>query len=177
MPLSVSIVAPRRAFPLLCRVAPVLAALPLTVQAQQTVPDAVAVPGSSAVLTVHAVGAQVYECSADAQRKLAWRFREPIATLLVDGRTVGRHYAGPTWELADGSRIAAKLAGTAPGRTPEDIPWLKLDPATPGTGQLASVRAIQRINTSGGALSGPCETSGALRPVPYVSDYVFLAGG
>src|SRR3954451_3804544 len=83
MPLPDRIVSPRRAVAPLCRVAVFLAALPLAAQAQQIVPDAIAVPGSSAVLTVHAVGAQVYECVADADRKLAWRFREPIATLMA----------------------------------------------------------------------------------------------
>src|SRR2546421_10876903 len=37
-------------------------------------------------------------------------FREPIATLLLDGKTVGRHYAGPNWEHADGSAVVAKVA-------------------------------------------------------------------
>jgi Protein of unknown function (DUF3455) len=177
MTLSTSVFALCRALTPRWRMALLIAVLPASVQAQQALPDAIAVPGRSAALTVHAVGAQIYECVADAERKLAWRFREPVATLLVEGRTVGRHYAGPNWELADGSRITGKLAGTAPGRTADDIPWLKLDAATPGTGQFAPVRAIQRINTRGGALSGACETAGMLRPVPYASDYVFLAGG
>ena len=43
------------------------------------------------------------------------RFREPIATLLADGKTVGRHYAGPNWEHSDGSAVAAKVAGNVPG--------------------------------------------------------------
>ena len=50
------------------------------------------------MLTLHAEGAQVYECKAGSDGKLAWAFREPIATLLLDGKTVGRHYAGPNWE-------------------------------------------------------------------------------
>jgi Protein of unknown function (DUF3455) len=54
-------------------------------------------------------------------------FREPVATLLLDGRTVGRHYAGPHWEMADGSIIQGKVAGRAPGVTAADIAWLKLD--------------------------------------------------
>ena len=58
--------------------------------------------------------------------KLGWRFREPIATLLVEGKTVGRHYAGPRWELADGSAVAGKLESKADGATPSDIPWLTL---------------------------------------------------
>ena len=68
-------------------------------------PDAIAAHGETLVATVHAVGAQVYECKADASGKLVWQFREPIATLLDDGKTVGRHYAGPHWEMADGSTV------------------------------------------------------------------------
>ena len=57
------------------------------------------------MLTLHAEGAQVYECKADSDGKLAWQFREPVATLILDGKTMGRHFAGPSWELADGSSL------------------------------------------------------------------------
>jgi hypothetical protein len=53
--------------------------------------------------------------------------REPIATLIVDGKTVGRHYAGSNWELTDGSAIVGKA--DAPGKDASDIPWLKLHSA------------------------------------------------
>src|SRR3954465_3906909 len=78
--------------------------------AADPLPDAVAAPGETVVLSVHAEGAQVYECKAGTDGKLAWAFREPIATLLSDGKTIGRHYAGPNWEHADGSAVAAKAA-------------------------------------------------------------------
>jgi hypothetical protein len=78
-------------------------------------PAAIAAPGEATVATFHAEGAQVYECKAGADGKLAWQFREPIATLFLDGKTVGRHYAGPNWEQMDGSAVTAKAAGNAPG--------------------------------------------------------------
>jgi Protein of unknown function (DUF3455) len=65
-------------------------------------------PGETVVFSVHAVGAQVYDCKAGEGGKLAWQLREPIATLIQDGETVGRHYKGPTWEHADESRIRGK---------------------------------------------------------------------
>ena len=65
--------------------------------ASAQVPPAIAAPGETVVATLHAEGAQVYECKAGADGKLAWAFREPIATLLLDGMTVGRKYAGPNW--------------------------------------------------------------------------------
>ena len=90
------------------------------------VPDAIAVPGEVLVTTLHAAGAQVYECKADSAGKLVWQFREPIATLFMAGKTVGRHYAGPNWEMTDGSAVRGKVAAQSPGATPDDIPLLRL---------------------------------------------------
>jgi hypothetical protein len=141
----------------------------------QTLPDAIAAPGETVVLTVHAEGAQVYECKAGADGKLAWAFREPIATLLVDGKTIGRHYAGPNWEHIDGSAVVGKAAGNAPGATADDIAWLKLQvTASRGSGVLTGVTTVQRINTKGGKLDGACDKAGSFKSAPYSADYVFL---
>jgi len=143
--------------------------------AQTPVPAAIAAPGETIVLTVHAEGAQVYECKTGADGKLAFAFREPIATLIVDGKTGGRHYAGPNWEHSDGSAVTAKAAGNAPGATSDDIPWLKLEvTANRGSGALSNVTTVQRINTKGGKLEGPCEKAGTFKSAPYAADYVFL---
>ena len=48
------------------------------------VPDAIAAPGEIPVTSVHAVGAQVYECQYSPAGKLVWQFREPVATLLIE---------------------------------------------------------------------------------------------
>ena len=85
-------------------------------------PNPIAAPGETAVLTLHAEGAQVYECKAGADGKLAWAFREPIATLIADGKTVGRHFAGPGWEYSDGSAVVGKVVGNAPGARPATSP-------------------------------------------------------
>jgi len=139
------------------------------------VPNSIAAPGETVVLKVHAEGAQVYECKASPDAKLAWQFREPIATLVVDGNTVGRHYAGPNWELADGSAIVGKVVGDAPGTDASDIPWLKLNVVTQrGNGTLTGVTTVQRINTQGGKLNGACDQAGKLRAMPYAADYIFL---
>jgi hypothetical protein len=138
-------------------------------------PPAIAAPGGTPVATFHAEGAQIYECKAGADGKLGWAFREPIATLLFDGKTVGRHYAGPTWEDADGSAVIGKVVGKAPGATANDIAWLKLDVASRrGSGQLSNVTTVQRINTKGGAARGACDRAGGFLSVPYSADYVFL---
>lgn len=152
-----------------------LAALSLPVPAANSeTPDAIAAPGETLVATFHAQGAQVYECKPDASGHLAWQFREPIATLLEGGRTVGRHYAGPHWELGDGSVVAGKVVARAPGASPNDIALLKLDvTGRRGAGQLSDITTIQRLNTAGGAAEGPCQTAGALMSVPYAADYAF----
>jgi hypothetical protein len=138
------------------------------------VPDAIAATGETLVTTVHAQGAQVYECQFNAFGDLAWQFREPIATLLVKGKTVGRHYAGPTWEMSDGSVITATVAGRAQAASMWDIPMLKLTTATRrGSGQLDEVTTVQRINTSGGVADEPCPYPGAYLSVPYTADYAF----
>ena len=139
------------------------------------VPPSIAAPGETAVATFHAEGAQVYECKAAADGKLAWSFREPIATLILDGKTIGRHYAGPNWEHMDGSAVTAKAAGSAPGKTASDIQWLKLEvTANRGSGTLSGVTTVQRINTVGGVFTGTCDKTGALHSAPYSADYVFL---
>ena len=141
-------------------------------------PDAISAPGETLVARIHAQGAQIYDCKADASGKLAWQFREPIATLVVDGKTVGRHYAGPSWELTDGSAVTGKVAGRAPSATPRDIPLLKLEVASSrGAGMLTGVTTIQRINTKGGVAEGSCDAAGALLSVPYSADYAFLKKG
>ena len=146
-----------------------------TVAAETALPDAIAAPGATVALSVHAEGAQVYECKVGADGKPAWAFREPIATLFADGKTVGRHYAGPNWESSDGSAVVGKAVGNAPGATASDIPWLKLDVVSSrGNGVLSGVTTVQRINTSGGKLEGACDKAGTFKSAPYSADYVFL---
>ena len=76
--------------------------------ASAQIPAAIAAAGATPVATFHAEGAQIYECKAGADGKLGWVFREPIATLLLDGKTVGRHYAGPTGRMPMAAPSSAK---------------------------------------------------------------------
>jgi hypothetical protein len=143
--------------------------------AQTPLPDAIAAPGETVVLTLHAEGAQVYECKAGADGKLSWMFREPVATLLLDGKTVGRHTAGPTWEHSDGSAVTGKAVCNVFGATPNDIPWLILEVTSHrGSGILDGVTTVLRINTQGGKLDGACDGAGKFQSAPYSADYVFL---
>jgi hypothetical protein len=146
--------------------------------AETPLPESIAAPGETVVLTVHAEGAQVYECKLGADGKLAWAFREPIATLFADGKTVGRHSAGPSWEHGDGSAVVGKAIGNAPGASANDIFWLKLAVVSArGSGVLSGVTTVQRINTSGGKLEGACDKAGTFKSAPYSAEYVFLRKG
>jgi hypothetical protein len=161
--------------PLLSVVA--LAAL-LSGETHAQVPPAIAAPGQNIVTTLQAEGAEVYECKAGPDKKLVWQAREPIASLLLDGKTAGRHYAGPKWELADGSAVIAKAVADSPGATPNDIPLLKFEVTSQrGDGGFYGVTTVQRINTKGGVTQGPCDSAGTYQSVPYSADYVFLGNG
>jgi hypothetical protein len=148
------------------------------------VPSSIAVHGDTLVVTLHAEGAEIYECEVDEHKRFAWRPREPIATLTLDGDTVGRHYVGLRWghvddsklrwEYVDGSVVQARIVASTAGAYANDIPWLKMDVvAQTGGGVLYGVTTVQRINTRGGMASGACGPAGSFLSVPYSADYVF----
>jgi len=159
-------------------VVPSLAAVTIVVLATPALggmPNAIAAPGHVPIATVHGEGAQIYECKANAGGRLAWQFREPIATLMLNDKTVGHHSAGPAWAFNDGSAITGRITASAPGATRRDIPWLRLDvTGHSGNGELSDATTVQRINTRGGAMAGSCRQPGAFLSVPYAADYVFL---
>ena len=143
--------------------------------ASAEVPESIAAPGTAQIALIHAQGAQIYECKADETGRLAWQFREPVAALIEGGRTIGRHYGGPSWQLDDGSLITAKVTGRAPGATTGDIPLLRLAVVSnSGPGRLAGATTIQRLNTKGGVAHGSCSQRGDLLSVPYAADYAVL---
>jgi uncharacterized protein DUF3455 len=153
-------------------------------QASAEMPSAIAGRDGTVITTLHAEGAQVYECKPDPgktqseDRSLTWQFREPIATLIVGGRSIGRHYAGPNWQHMDGSVVKGKVIASAPGATSRDIPWLELELAEHGSeGIFSAATTVRRINTKGGVAHGPCEREGDYLSVPYSADYVFVRGG
>jgi hypothetical protein len=148
--------------------------------AADPIPVALAAPGTVPVLTAHAEGEQVYDCKAGGtDGKLVWTFREPKATLIAEGKIVGKHYAGPSWELNDGSAVVGKAVASAPGKTNSDVAWLKLEVTTHrgNGGTFADVTTVQRINTVGGKLDGACDRAAETRAMPYTADYVFLRKG
>ncbi len=165
-----------------CRVFGALAAcVVLGACATARTPAVIAAPASfdldhlKPLLIDHGVGVQIYQCKRGDDDRLTWTFREPLATLIHDGKTVGRHYAGPVWSFNGGEEIVGKVLETAPGATANDIPLLRLEVvAHRGDGPLQTARQVWRVNTQGGALSGPCPSDGMLQLQTYSADYVFL---
>ena len=127
------------------------------------------------ILVVHGAGAQTYECKANDTAATMWVFREPVATLILGGGTIGHHYVGPTWELTNGEVVKGRQSAAAPGATPSNVALLKLDIVEHrGTGILEDAKLVMRLTTRGGVLKGACPTAGELRAEPYSADYVFL---
>ena len=143
-------------------------------------PEAVRVPaGQKQMMSTWATGEITYECreKAGMAGQHEWAFVGPVATLYGgDKKMVGKYYAGPTWEAADGSKVTGKQVAIAPA-TPGSIPLqlVKAEPAM-GQGAMTGVSYIQRLNTKGGvAPSVACDAmgKGKRQVVAYEADYVF----
>jgi hypothetical protein len=129
---------------------------------------------------VPATGVQIYDCapSKSDPSKFEWTFRAPEAQLFDKaGRTVGKHYAGPTWEGNDGSKVVGEVKGRDDGPDKTAIPWLLLvTKSASGGGTFGRTQAIQRVNTVGGiAPASGCsaDTKGKEARVPYKAIYYF----
>src|SRR5574342_445076 len=79
-------------------------------QTMPQVPEALKAPATQVLLLeTQAVGVQIYECKASKEdpTRFEWVFKAPEAELFDSaGKKIGKHYAGPTWELNDGSKVA-----------------------------------------------------------------------
>jgi len=153
--------------------------LSLLIVAQQ-VPQQLQPPANEQLLLqVHAKGDQIYTCKADAAQS-SWTLKAPDAQLVDDkGKPFGKHFAGPSWEANDGSRVTGKAVANAPSPDADSIPWLLVNiVAHEGTGVLSRATTIQRLNTKGGkAPATGCDAAHAgqeLR-VAYSADYLFFS--
>jgi hypothetical protein len=162
----------------------VLLTIPQAAHAKQVTPDVPAelqVPeGNSLFMVGHAVGVQIYGCTATASGT-AWTLLAPRADLAGDtGKLLATHSAGPTWRANDGSWVVGqKEASVIVDRTA--IPWLKLSAASKAEGpdgdRLAHTTFVQRLNTAGGLppAASECDATsvGTQAEVPYTADYYF----
>jgi hypothetical protein len=148
--------------------------------AAQEVPQQIQPPANEQLLLrVHAKGDQVYTCKADGAQ-FTWALKAPDAQLFdKDGKPFGKHFAGPSWEANDGSRVTGKAIANAPSPDADSIPWLLVNILShDGSGVLSRATTIQRLNTKGGkAPSSGCDASHVGREVrvPYSADYLFFA--
>ncbi len=146
----------------------------------QQVPKELTPPANEQfLLQVHADGDQVYTCKAD-RAQFSWVLKAPDARLVdQSGKQFGKHFAGPSWEGMDGSRVTGKAAANAPSPDDGSIPWLLVTVVSrSGEGVLAHVTSIQRINTKGGkAPAAGCDAAheGQESRAAYSADYVFFA--
>jgi len=157
-----------------------LSANPSFPVAAQDVPQQLQPPASEQLLLqVHAKGDQVYICEGDAQQ-FTWTLRAPDAQLFdKDGKPFGKHFAGPSWEANDGSRVVGKAVANSPSPDADSIPWLLVTILSrDGSGVLSRVTTVQRVNTKGGkAPASGCDASHAGQEfrAPYSADYRFYA--
>jgi FtsP/CotA-like multicopper oxidase with cupredoxin domain len=147
------------------------------------IPAALRVAGTQTLTQrLHATGVQIYRCEPAKcdPAQFQWSFKQPEATLATKaGGNIGKHYAGPTWEANDGSKVTGEVIARADSPAPNAIPWLLLSAkTTSGTGIFSAVESIQRLHTEGGAApAGGCSPAQAgqeLR-VAYSADYLFYA--
>lgn len=103
------------------------------------------------LLRAFADGVQIYEC-VRGETALQWKFVAPEADLTDDqGHVIGTHYAGPTWQSTDGSKVVGKVVSSVDSADPGAIPHLLIKAsANEGSGVFARVRSVQRLQTNGG---------------------------
>jgi hypothetical protein len=134
--------------------------------------------GNRILLVADATGTQDYVCTATAGA-YAWTLRGPDAILSDrQGKPVGRHFVGPTWEWSDKSQVVGALVAKADAPDATAVPWLLLSVKEHhGDGVLGPVRFVQRLGTRGGkAPAAGCDAAhaAAVSRVPYSAHYVFL---
>ena len=149
--------------------------------AQQTGASIDSPAGSRSVLQVQGNGVQIYTCT-DTHDGLKWVLKAPDAKLLdASGKVIGKHFAGPTWSLDDGSQVQGVLIASKPAPEANSVAWLLLGAKTgTATGKLAEVKFIRRTETHGGvAAQSGCQSSvvdaGKLAQIPYTATYTFYA--
>jgi len=152
--------------------------------ARPTVPAEIEAPASATlVVQLSAKGTQNYRCQATSASAAEWKLVAPEADLFraaePGGDVAGKHGAGPSWTLNDGSGAKGDAPNAKKAASPEAgaVAWLLIPAQSNGQpGELQGVTLVQRIGTHGGiAPAGGCDSSsvGAETKVPYTATYVF----
>jgi hypothetical protein len=147
------------------------------------IPDTLKVsPNETLSFAAKAKGVQIYVCRAKTNdvTEYEWVLKAPEADLFdAQGKRIGRHYGGPTWEGIDGSKVVGEVKAREPSAEPNAIPWLLLVAKKhEGNGVFSRVSSIQRLETVGGkAPAGGCDRSmlGTEVRMPYTAVYYFYS--
>jgi hypothetical protein len=138
--------------------------------------------GQVLTAALHGTGVQIYECRASTTgpKRLTWVYQSPVADLSDrTGKDVGRHYAGPTWEGYDGSKVVGDVVVRDNAPNPGAIQWLLLRAkSNSGKGIFGRTQFIQRLHTIGGVTpDARCDTdhAGQRTRVAYSADYYFYS--
>lgn len=136
-------------------------------------------PAAGSTLVLTGTGAQVYGCTQQGGA-YAWQLKAPDAVLTDSaGRRVGRHFAGPSWQAADGSTVVGEALVASPAPRPGAVPWLVIRAKShAGDGVFAGVAYIVRSMTAGGAApAAGCDAAhaGAEVRVDYSATYTFFS--
>jgi hypothetical protein len=165
-----------------------------------SLPTAIAVPtGAAFKIHDHAIGVQVYTCTASAAAgagggggaggaggsgatTYSWVLKQPDAVLYDSSfAQVGTHGLGPNWTSTDGSVVNGARVNGANSTMVGAIQWLLLSASShTGTGVFTDITYVQRLNTAGGpAPATGCDATSAATDIriPYSADYYFFTGG
>jgi hypothetical protein len=146
------------------------------------VPENLRVPPTQTLaFAAQARGVQIYECGvskADPAR-FEWIFKAPEADLFdKTGKRIGKHYAGPTWESDDGSKVVGAAKARDDGPDTSAISWLLLSATSAeGNGIFGRTQSVQRVKTVGGkAPADGCNQAqlGKVARVNYRATYNFF---
>ena len=149
-----------------------------------TVDPSIAVPSDGGSVLLHGAGSgtQNYACEVAADGGTTWTLVTPNATLDdCTGAVLAHHFASdagltfPEWQAPDGTYVVGhKVAAFTPDGGASSVPWLLLQAVGQGgTGTLAEVAYIQRLDTDGGVAPGGSCDAGATADIPYSADYYF----
>jgi Protein of unknown function (DUF3455) len=136
--------------------------------------------GNEEFLRVLGRGVQIYTCKSKADNSgFEWTFKSPEAVLLDNANAqIGTHYAGPTWEGNDKSKVVGERVASVNSPDSSAIPWLLLKAkATEGAGLFLKTTFIQRLETTGGKAPGTgCDASklDAESRVNYTAIYAYF---
>lgn len=154
----------------------------------QDVPSSLKVPdGNQLFLHAFAKGVQIYRCEQDATDtdRFSWVLVGPDANLYADpgyDSLLGKHYAGPTWESTDGSKVTGIKIQQANAPDPGSIPWLLLRSGSDShadSGMFSKISFIQRLATKGGKApltAADKAHKGEEVHIVYTAEYFFYRG-